>query len=64
MLGLTTFFILVLFTIGPIPAGIIYQLFEGLPLLVVSFFLNIVILIILATKSIEPRLNIEELEAG
>lgn len=64
MLGLTTFFILVLFTIGPIPAGIIYELFEGLPLLIVSFILNIVILIILITKSIEPRLNIEELEAG
>jgi MFS family permease len=64
MLGLTTFFILVLYTIGPIPAGIIYDLFAGFPLLAVAFILNIVILIILITKSIEPRLDSEELESG
>ena len=62
MLALTTFFILLLATIGPTPAGLIYELYEGLPLLLIALALNIVILTILVTKDIEPRLSEVELE--
>jgi MFS family permease len=62
MLALTTFFILLLATVGPTPAGIIYELYEGLPLLMIALALNIIILAILVTKDIEPRLSAVELE--
>jgi MFS family permease len=62
MLALTTFFILLLATIGPTPAGIVYELYEGFPLLITSLILNIVILTILATKDIEPRFSAVEVE--
>jgi MFS family permease len=62
MLALTTFFILLLATLGPTPAGIIYELYEGMPLLIIALVLNILILTILITKDIEPRLSAVELE--
>ncbi|MHA1909103.1 MAG: hypothetical protein ACW98Y_17545 [Candidatus Thorarchaeota archaeon] len=64
MLSLQAVFVLALLTIGPIPAGIIYEMFQGIPLLYLALTLNIIILVILVTKSIEPRLSIEELENG
>jgi MFS family permease len=63
MLSLTTVFVLSFVALGPIPAGIIYELFQGLPLLYMALGLNIVILIVLLTKSIEPKVSVEELEA-
>jgi hypothetical protein len=51
-------------TVGPIPAGIIYTTFQGVPLLMTTLILNILILIVLAVKSIEPRIGVAELENG
>jgi MFS family permease len=62
MLSLTDVIVLLFISIGPIPAGIIYTYFQGLPLLYTVLFLNIFILIMLATRSIEPRISVEELE--
>jgi cytochrome c oxidase subunit IV len=50
-------------SIGPIPAGIIYDAWQGLPLLYAVVILNIIILAVLITKSIEPRVDVAELEA-
>ncbi len=63
MLGLSTLLVLLVGTISPIFSGYIYMLYEGVPLLIGAVILNIVILVILVTKSIEPRVDIEELEA-
>jgi MFS family permease len=64
MLSLQAVFILALLTAGPIPAGIIYEMFQGLPLLYIALGLNIIILIVLITKSIEPRISVDDLENG
>ncbi|MGY5853473.1 MAG: MFS transporter [Candidatus Thorarchaeota archaeon] len=64
MLGLTTFFVLLTGTFAPVLSGYIYELFQGVPLLLMALVLNIVILIILAIKSIEPRFNVEDIENG
>jgi MFS family permease len=64
MLGLTSFFTFLLLSVGPTPAGIIYELFAGLPVLLIALGLNIIILIILVTKNIEPKLTTEQLETG
>jgi MFS family permease len=63
MLGLSTLLILIVGTFAPIFSGFIYTYYEGVPLIFGALILNIVILGILATKSIEPRVNIEELES-
>ncbi|MDH4212657.1 MAG: MFS transporter [Candidatus Thorarchaeota archaeon] len=63
MLGLSTLLVLLVGTIAPIFSGFIYTYYEGIPLILGAIILNFVILGILATKSIEPRVNIEELEA-
>ena len=63
MLGLSTLMVLLVGIVSPIFSGIIYSLYEGVPLIVGAILLNIVILIILKTKSIEPRVDILELEA-
>jgi len=62
MLSLTAVFVLSIVTFGQIPAGVIYELFQGIPLLIMALGLNFVILYILAAKSIEPRVSVEELE--
>lgn len=62
MLSLTTVFVLSIATIGQIPAGVIYELFRGVPLLFMALSLNFVILYILAARNIEPRVSVEELE--
>ncbi len=62
MLSLTAVFVLSIVTFGQIPAGVIYELFRGLPLLFMALGLNFVILYILAARSIEPRVSVEELE--
>jgi MFS family permease len=62
MLSLTMVVVFLFISLGPIPAGFIYDAFQGLPLLVVVIVLNIFILIVLVTKSIEPRIDVEELE--
>ncbi|RDE15055.1 MAG: hypothetical protein C4K48_05095 [Candidatus Thorarchaeota archaeon] len=62
MLGLSTLLVLIVGTIAPIFSGLIYTYYEGVPLILGAIILNIVILAILATKSIEPRVNVEELE--
>ncbi len=62
MLSLTMFIVLLFVTLGPIPAGIIYTLYQGLPLLHVVLGLNIAILIVLVLFSIEPRMTVQELE--
>ncbi|MFW9845458.1 MAG: MFS transporter [Candidatus Thorarchaeota archaeon] len=64
MLGLTTVLIILTGTVAPILSGIIYQLYQGVPLLVMALILNIFILAVLVTKSIEPRISVEELENG
>ncbi|MFW9920494.1 MAG: MFS transporter [Candidatus Thorarchaeota archaeon] len=64
MLSLTMVIVMIFVTLGPIPAGIIYDLFQGLPLLYSVIAINLVILIILITKSIEPRIDVIELENG
>ncbi len=63
MLSLTMFIVLLFVTLGPIPAGIIYTLYQGLPLLYIVLGLNIAILTILVLFSIEPRITVQELEA-
>ncbi len=62
MLSLTTVFVLLIVTVGQIPAGVIYELFRGVPLLFMALALNFVILYVLAVKSIEPRISVDELE--
>lgn len=64
MLSLTMVVVMTFVTIGPIPAGLIYDAFQGLPLLYTVIALNLVILFILITKSIEPRIDVLELENG
>jgi MFS family permease len=63
MLSLSAVFILACVTVGNIPAGFIYQTMQGIPLLFLALGLNFVILVILATKTIEPKVSVEELEA-
>ncbi|MGY5858652.1 MAG: MFS transporter [Candidatus Thorarchaeota archaeon] len=62
MLGLSALLVLIVGTISPIFSGVIYSLYEGVPLLIGAIILNLVILVILATKSIEPRVDVLELE--
>ena len=62
MLSLTMVVVMFFISFGPIPAGIIYELWQGLPLLYIVVILNVFILIVLITKSIEPRVDVEELE--
>jgi MFS family permease len=62
MLSLTAVFVLSIVTVGQIPAGVIYELFQGIPLLFMALGLNFFILYILAARSIEPRVSVEELE--
>jgi MFS family permease len=62
MLSLTAVFVLSIVTVGQIPAGVIYELFRGIPLLFMALGLNFAILYILAARSIEPRVSVEELE--
>jgi hypothetical protein len=63
MLGLTNVFVSLFITLGPIPAGIIYTNWLGLPLLLITLMFNISILVLLAVKSLEPKVSLEELEA-
>ncbi len=62
LFSLTNVLVLAFIALGPIPAGWIYSIWQGLPLLVITLFLNIGILIVLVMKSIEPRISVEELE--
>jgi MFS family permease len=62
MLGLSTLLVLIVGTIAPIFSGLVYTYYEGVPLILGALILNIVILAILETKSIDPRFNVEELE--
>ena len=62
MLGLSSLMVLLVGIISPIFSGFIYSLYEGVPLILGAIVLNIVILIILITKSIEPRVDVIELE--
>ena len=63
MIGVSALLVLLVGTITPIFSGYIYTLFEGVPLIIGAIILNIVILVILVTKSIEPRVDVLELEA-
>ena len=63
MLGVSALLVLLVGTITPIFSGYIYTIFEGVPLIIGAIILNIVILVILVTKSIEPRVDVLELEA-
>ena len=63
ILSLTMVVMFLFVSIGPIPAGIIYDIWQGLPLLYIVVILNIIILTVLITKNIEPRVGVEELEA-
>ena len=62
MLSLTMVVVFLFISFGPIPAGIMYDLWQGLPLLYTVIILNLFILVVLITKSIEPRIDVEELE--
>ncbi len=62
MLSLTMVVVFLFISVGPIPAGFIYDAWQGLPLLIAVIAINIFILIVLITKSIEPRIDVEELE--
>ncbi|MGY5860958.1 MAG: MFS transporter [Candidatus Thorarchaeota archaeon] len=62
-LSLTMVVVFLFVSIGPIPAGIIYNAWQGLPLLYVVVILNFIILAVLITKSIAPRVDVAELEA-
>ncbi|MHA2064514.1 MAG: MFS transporter [Candidatus Thorarchaeota archaeon] len=62
MLSLTMVVVFLFISVGPIPAGFIYDAWQGMPLLVAVVAINIFILIVLITKSIEPRIDVEELE--
>ncbi|MFW9965049.1 MAG: MFS transporter [Candidatus Sifarchaeia archaeon] len=48
--------------IGPFLAGVIYTNWQGLPLLLITVILNVALLIVIATKRLEPRVSIEKLE--
>ncbi|MFW9833629.1 MAG: MFS transporter [Candidatus Thorarchaeota archaeon] len=48
--------------IGPILAGFIYTNWQGLPLLVMTMILNVMLLVLLVVKNLEPRVGLEELE--
>jgi MFS family permease len=62
MLSLTMVVVFLFISFGPIPAGIMYDAWQGLPLLYTVIILNLFILGVLITKSIEPRIEVEELE--
>jgi MFS family permease len=62
MLSLTMVVVMLFISFGPIPAGIMYTLWQGLPLLYTVIILNVIILVVLITKSIEPRIDVAELE--
>ncbi|MFX0045912.1 MAG: hypothetical protein ACFE8Z_08695, partial [Candidatus Hermodarchaeota archaeon] len=62
MLSLTMVVVFLFVSVGPIPAGFIYDTWQGLPLLYSVVILNVIILAVLITKSIEPRVDVEELE--
>ncbi len=62
MLSLTGVVVMLFVSVGPIPAGLIYDAWQGLPLLYAVVVLNIIILAVLITKSIEPRVDVNELE--
>jgi hypothetical protein len=64
MLSLTMVVVMLFISLGPIPAGIMYDLWQGLPLLYTVIILNGFILFVLITKSIEPKIDVEELENG
>ncbi len=63
MLSLSAVFVLAFVTVGNVPAGLIYETFQGAPLLLMALGINFVILFLLATKSIDPRVSVEELES-
>jgi hypothetical protein len=52
----------VFLVIGPFLAGIIYTNWQGLPLLVMTMILNVALLVVIATRSLEPRVSLEQLE--
>ena len=62
MLSLTKVMVFAFIALGPIPAGFIYTYWQGLPLLSTTLVVNIIILIVLATQTFEPRVSVEELE--
>lgn len=62
MLSLTNVLVLMFVAFGPIPAGFIYTNWQGLPLLVITLLVNIVLLFVLAMKSLEPQVSVEDLE--
>jgi len=62
LFSLTAVVILAFVSFGPIPAGWIYTNWQGLPLLFITLIFNIIILIVLLTRSFEPRISVEELE--
>jgi MFS family permease len=62
MLGLSALMVQLVGIISPIFSGIIYTLYEGVPLIIGAIILNIIIIIILKTKSIEPRVDVLALE--
>ncbi|MDF1538364.1 MAG: hypothetical protein P1Q69_05635 [Candidatus Thorarchaeota archaeon] len=62
MLGLSGVLVMKFLAFGPLLAGIIYTNWQGLPLLAITLIFNIVILVILGTKSLEPRVSVDELE--
>jgi MFS family permease len=53
----------VFLAIGPFLAGFIYTNWQGLPLLVMTVILNVALLVVIKTKSLEPRVSLEELES-
>ncbi|MFW9909029.1 MAG: MFS transporter [Candidatus Thorarchaeota archaeon] len=61
-LGFSTLLVLVIGTVAPIFSGLIYTYYQGVPLILGAIVLNFIILVILATKNIEPRVSVEELE--
>ncbi|MHA2425042.1 MAG: MFS transporter, partial [Candidatus Thorarchaeota archaeon] len=62
LFSLTAVIILAVVSLGPIPAGIIYTNWQGLPLLFITLIINIFIFILLLVRSFEPRISVEELE--
>ena len=62
MLGFSTLLVLIIGTVAPIFSGFIYTYYQGVPLILGAIVLNFIILAILATKNIEPRVDIDELE--
>ena len=63
MLSLTSVLVSMFIAFGPLPAGIIYTNWQGLPLLVITLLINIIILVMLSVKSLNPRVSVEKLEA-